>query len=66
MEVLLLARLLSGLAGSPSNVAAVLQIVVPARTGGHPFIGFLLFAVLLILLFSLLTPPASPLLGRSR
>ena len=61
MEVLLLARPLPGLARSPSSVA-----VVPARTGGRPFVGFLVFADFFILLSSLLTPPASPLPGRSR
>ena len=48
-----------------SNVTVILRIVVPAHNISCPFVVSLVFAVLLVLLPSLLTLPTSPQPGRS-
>ena len=65
MVVLRLLQLPPLLAGFRSSVAFGLKIVAPVGIGVHPVVGPLVLAVPLILFFSLLTQPISPLPGRS-
>ena len=64
--VLRLLQLPPCLAGFQSSFAVGLKIVVPVGIGIRPVVDPLVLAVSLVLFFSLLALPVSPLPGRSR